>query len=509
MPKAFYLTTPLYYVNAKPHLGHAYTTIVADCIARWHRQHGDAVFLLTGTDEHGEKVARAAKEVGLSPKEFADRTSQTFRALWKTLGISYDHFIRTTDADHERIVQRVLSTLLEKGAIQPGTYTFWYCVPCETGWTEGDFPDAKAKFCPSCKRAVEQVTEEDFFLQLEPHRAWLRKEISSRSDFILPATRRNEVLALLEKELPPLCITRPRERVSWGIEVPFSQRHVTYVWFDALLNYVSALGWPDGERFRTYWQQAGAVHLVGKDILRHHGLYWPIILHALGVEPPRTVFAHGWWLIKGEKMSKSVGKIVDPEAVAGAYGLDAFRYFLLRDVPLGDDGVFSEESLVRRINADLANDLGNLVYRTLTMLEKHAGGKIPSRPADSRAVSRILQVEQAIAAAMGAMAPGEALKALWELVTRANESVEQKAPWTLAREGRREELEGFLHDLACLVRAIALGLWPFMPGTAESIWSQMGFPGSIAEIRLPEGLRQAIPGGQGIQKGTPLFPRLS
>ena len=304
MPDSFYLTTPLYYVNAKPHLGHAYTTVVADCLARAHRQRGEDVFLLTGTDEHGEKIAQAAQAKGISPKAFADKTSETFRSLWKDLGISYDFFIRTTDPGHVRTVQEALTVLHKKGALKTGTYTFWYCVPCETSWPAGDLkpvpglrPGTEA--CPTCQRPVEQVTEEDFFLHLEDYRVWLKTHIQSHPEFIQPQTRRNEVLAMLEKELPPLCVTRPKERVSWGIEVPFSPAHVTYVWFDALLNYITALDWPDGEKFKRYWQEAGAVHLVGKDILRHHGLYWPIILHALGLPPPKTIFAHGWWLIQG------------------------------------------------------------------------------------------------------------------------------------------------------------------------------------------------------------------
>ena len=504
-PKVFYLTTPLYYVNAKPHLGHAYTTIVADTLARWHRQRGEEVFLLTGTDEHGEKVAQAAKAQGMDPKTFADQTSQTFRSLWKDLGISYDHFIRTTDPQHQRIVQQVLEKL--RPQLELGTYTFWYCVPCETNFGINEVDPSKP-VCPNCGRPVTQVKEEDYFLPLEKHRQWLRTTIQENEDFLRPPTRRNEVLAMLQKELPPLCITRPKERVPWGIEVPFSPSHVTYVWFDALLNYITALGWPDGENYKKYWQGAGAVHLVGKDIIRHHCLYWPIILHALGLPPPKTVFAHGWWLIKGEKMSKSKGNIVEPAAVVEAYGLDAFRYFLLRDVPLGDDGVFSEEALVKRINADLANDLGNLVFRTLTMIEKHAGGKIPAGKPSTESAAKISAAEQGIRENLERMAPSEALKSLWELITWANRRVEEKAPWTLAKQGKRQELEAFLYELADTVRAIALLAWPFMPAAAEGIWKQLGFTQEMASLRFPGALTDSIPAGQAIQKGSPLFPRI-
>ncbi|MBI3332756.1 MAG: methionine--tRNA ligase [Candidatus Omnitrophica bacterium] len=504
----FYLTTPLYYVNARPHIGHAYTTIVADTLARWHRQRGEEVFLLTGTDEHGGKIAQAAAKAGLPPKAFADQTSETFKALWKKLGISYDHFIRTTDTAHERVVQQVLERL--KPQLELGTYTFWYCVPCETSFGLNEVDSSKA-VCPQCQRPITQVEEEDYFLPLEKHRSWLKEQIERNPDFVIrPASRRNEVLAMLEKELPDLCITRPKERVSWGIQVPFSPGHVTYVWFDALLNYVSALGWPDGEKFRLYWEETGAVHLVGKDIIRHHCLYWPIILHAAGIRPPRMVFAHGWWLVKGEKMSKSKGNIVEPEAVVSAYGLDPFRYFLLRDVPFGEDGVFSEEALVKRINADLANDLGNLVYRTLTMLEKHLGGRIPARSsaAGLTLAKDFYDTWQKMTNFLSAMLPSEALKALWELINKANQSVEIKAPWRLAKEGRREELEAFLYDLAEALRVVSLFLWPFLPTTAEAIWRQMGFQGLLSSERLPAALETPIPAGQMVRKEPPLFPRL-
>ena len=506
--KVLYLTTPLYYVNAKPHLGHAYTSIVADCLARAHRQRGEDLFLLTGTDEHGEKIAQAAQAQGISPQAFADRTSEIFRSLWRDLRISYDHFIRTTDPSHERIVQRVLTTLHEKGALRSGKYTSWYCVPCETSWTLGDLADPTQKICPTCQRPGGEVTEENFFLHLEEHRAWLRELIRSRPDFIRPDSRRNELLALLEKELPPLCVTRPKERVAWGIEVPFSKAHVTYVWFDALLNYITALGWPDGEKFHRYWQQAGAVHLIGKDILRHHALYWPIILHALGVEPPKMVFAHGWWLVRGEKMSKSKGNIVEPRAVVEAYGLDAFRYFLLRDVPFGDDGVFSESALVQRINSDLANDLGNLVYRTLSMLERYAGGKIPASSPNPQMKEPVDRAQKGIWDAVGRLAPADALKSLWELVTSANRLVEQKAPWTLAKENRRQELESFLYQMADAVRVVAVLAWPFIPTASESTWNQLGYDTKIEREKLPEALNASIPAGQVIRKGNPLFPKV-
>ena len=530
-----YLTTPLYYVNAKPHLGHAYTTVVADCLSRAHRQQGEEVFLLTGTDEHGEKIAQAASAAGLSSQAFADQTSKQFKSLWALLGISYDHFIRTTDASHVRGVQEALKRLQAGGLLRKGVYTFWYCVPCETSWTLGDFKDSGKKICPACQRPAQEVTEEDYFLDLEAHRPWLRSHIENHPEFIRPPERRNEVLALLAKPLPELCVTRPRERVPWGIEVPFSAAHVTYVWFDALLNYLTALGWPGGEKFQSLWRPAGAIHLIGKDILRHHALYWPILLRALGEEPPKTIFAHGWWLIppppapaaeggpalggrpegpgsgggvRGEKISKSKGNIVDPQAVVEAFGLDAFRYFLLRDVSLGEDGVFSEGALRARLNADLANDLGNLVYRTLTMLEKHAEGRIPPGGLDPEVKSEIWECQKNLWGALTRMAPDQALKALWVLINQANSRIERSQPWTLARQAKRKELEGLLYSLAETLRAIALLLWPFLPTTAESIARQLGLKSPLNEERLPGALSYPIPSGGVIAKEKPLFPRL-
>ncbi|PIQ82302.1 MAG: methionine--tRNA ligase [Candidatus Omnitrophica bacterium CG11_big_fil_rev_8_21_14_0_20_64_10] len=525
MAEPFYLTTPLYYVNARPHLGHAYTTIVADSIARAQRQRGRTVFLLTGTDEHGEKIAEAAAKAGENPQAFVDRVSGSFKELWKLFGISYDRFIRTTDPDHERVVQELCRRLHEAGLLKPGTYTFWYCVSCETGWTAGDFKSPDQKLCPSCSRPVEEVTEEDYFLHLEPHRIWLKQSIEKGRDVdtgrlfsIRPESRRNEALGMLEKALPPLCVTRPRERVSWGITVPFSPDHVTYVWFDALINYISALGWPGDPKFKTFWQTAGAVHLIGKDILRHHALYWPIILKAAGIEPPKMIFAHGWWLVGGEKMSKSRGNAVEPIEIVKTYGLDAFRYFLLRDAPFGEDGVFTEPNFIKRINSDLANDLGNLVYRTLTMIEKHLGGQIP-KPTGLPGRQGIIQTAlNKLNQGIRDIQPDESLKGIWILVSWANRRVEEKAPWKLAKEGKREELEEFLSEMADILRVLALFVWPFMPGTAEAIWKQLGCSKTLQELvdeAAGEGrdmilahLTHPLPAGQKIAKGKPLFPRI-
>ncbi|MEI8345456.1 MAG: methionine--tRNA ligase, partial [Candidatus Omnitrophota bacterium] len=376
--ECFYVTTPIYYVNAKPHIGHAYTSIAADALARYHRLCGKRVLALTGTDEHGQKVAKAAAEASVTPREFTDRISATFRDLWTEFGLSFDDFIRTTEPRHRSAVEKFWKLLDERGQIYKALYRGWYCTPCETFFTERQvLAEAGAKVCPDCKRPVEQIEEENFFLKTSQYQAWLREHIMAHPDFIQPDIRRNEVLGFLDNNtLQDLCISRPAGRLSWGIPSPLSATHVTYVWFDALINYVTACGFADDAgRFAQWWP--ADVHLVGKDILRHHAVYWPIMLKAAGMEVPRQIFAHGWWVQGGQKMSKSLGNVVDPLEVARRYGFDAFRYFLLREVPFGFDGSFSEEALVNRFNHDLANDLGNLLHRSLSMCEKYFGGEIP------------------------------------------------------------------------------------------------------------------------------------
>jgi len=519
MSKTVYLTTPLYYVNAAPHIGHSYTEIAADCLARYHKLRGDDVFFLTGTDEHGEKIAQAAAAQGLSPKAFADQNAEKFKALWRRLGISttYNRFIRTTDPDHVEVVQRVLTHL--KPSLTLGTYTFWYCVPCETNFGAAEV-DPRAPVCLNCGRPLTQIEEEDYFLKLESHRDWLRHVIETEDLSIQPPERRNEILALLRdpaRPLPDLCVTRPKERVPWGIEVPFSPQHVAYVWLDALLNYISALGWPDDPKFHRYWEEAGAVHLIGKDILRHHGLYWPIILHALGVRPPRVIFAHGFWKVGEQKMSKSLGNIVDPEVVIGQllkgqpHGPDIYRYFLLREVPFGQDGMFSEEALEKRLDADLANDLGNLVNRACSMLERYAQGTIPPAAPVGCAVEdeplrqAALELAAALERAMARMEFSTALDAIMRVVTQANQYIEAVAPWKLAKARETARLHGVLHVLAEVIRIVAITLEPFMPSVAEAMWGQLGCRG---ERRLADATRWGmIPAGQAIGPHPVLFPR--
>ena len=492
MSKTLYLTTPLYYVNAAPHIGHSYTNIAADALARHHRLAGQPVFLLTGTDEHGQKIAQAAAAAGETPQAFADRVVAHFTELWTTLGISHDDFIRTTQPRHIQAVQTILTFLHDRGQLLHKPYHGWYCTPDETFWTQEELHAAgpSTPLCPSCQRPLEAVQEEGWHLPLEPHRPWLRQYVKEHPAFIRPESRYNELARLLEEPLPEsLCITRPKTRVSWGIPVPFSPDHVTYVWFDALLNYITVPGYPaHPAEFRTRWP--ADVHLIGKDILRHHALYWPIILRALGLDLPRMIFAHGWWKIGEQKMSKSLGNIVDPFAVirhvlqGQPYAADIYRYFLLREIPFGQDGSFSEAALTARLDADLANDLGNLVNRTLSMIERYTGGMIPAvsleqldtaGPAAQRPLAEeALQLSQRVAAAMERLEFSVALEAVMTLVAHANQFVEAAAPWKLAKAGETQTLARVLGTLAEILRIVSLTLEPFMPAIAAAIWQQLG-----------------------------------
>ncbi|MBM3244741.1 MAG: methionine--tRNA ligase [Candidatus Omnitrophica bacterium] len=488
----FYITTPLYYVNASPHIGHSYTTIAADCLSRFMRaQLGkDNVFFLTGTDEHGQKVQKAADAGGMSPQEFADQTVSHFKSLWEKLGISYDYFIRTTDKKHVDFVSRVLEIVYEKGDIYEDEYEGLYCTPCEAFWTKMQAGDS---LCPDCKRPVELIKEKNYFFKLAKYQDWLIDHIKKNPEFIKPEIRRNEVLSFLSlNKLDDLCISRPKERLGWGIPLPFSSGHVTYVWFDALVNYISAVGdFNNKGEYSSRWWPAD-VQLIGKDILRQHAVYWPIMLKALGVELPKTIFAHGWWMLGDSKMSKSRGNVVNPLDMAEKYGIDTYRYFLLRDVPFGLDGNFSEEAIIKRYNSDLANDLGNLVYRTLTMIEKYYQGKIPEPgPRDEKTkeiYNKIASLPEKIKIALADYNFGLALEEIWALINLANKHVEETKPWNLAKENRAGELQSFIRLLADVIKKVSEVLYPFMPDTAEAIKAQFG----ETEIK----------------KGKPLFPRI-
>ncbi len=518
MTKKFYITTPIYYVNDVPHIGHAYTTIAADTLARYHRLRGDAVFFLTGTDEHGQKVEKAAVERGRTPKEHADLLSINFRKLWEKLEITNDAFIRTTDREHIAVVQELLQKLYDKGEIERRTYEGWYCTPDERFWTEKEIVDGK---CPDCGRPVERITEDNYFFLMSKYQDRLVKHIENDPSYILPESRRNEVLGFLRNQkLGDLCISRPKARLAWGIELPFDRDFVTYVWFDALVNYYSATRYlspsAEGSAFPTkreaFWWPADH-HLVGKDILTTHSVYWSTMLMALGLPLPGNIFAHGWWTQDGKKMSKSLGNVIDPNEVVDTFGADAFRYFVLREVPFGLDGDYSKSAFVTRFNTELANDLGNLLSRVMTMVGKYFDGKVPApgneQQSDKDLRGTALSVPAAVEADLTSLSFSRYLQDAWQLVTRANRYVEENAPWTLAKKNDIARLATVLYNLAESLRQIGLTLYPVIPGAAQKIWNSIGIGKDIGSSRMQE--EQAWGGlkaGTTIRPGEQLFPRV-
>lgn len=507
----YYLTTPLYYVNAKPHIGHAYTTVAADALARFKRLMGYDVLFLTGTDEHGQKVQQAAEKRGLTPQEFADELSGEFRKLWEILNISHDDFIRTTEPRHINAVRSVWTELEKRGQIFRKTYEGWYCTPCEAFWAYRDIGHQDEKVCPQCSRALYEIQEENYFFKLSEHQDWLIRHIESNPDFIQPESRRNETLAFLKNnELLDLCISRPKSRLGWGIESPLSKDHVTYVWFDALINYISALGYPaSSEKTARYWP--ADVHFIGKDILRPHTVYWPIMLHAIGMDAPERVFAHGWWMVDQAKMSKSLGNVVNPVDVVQEYGVDAFRFFMLREITFGQDGTYSDEAMTLRYNVDLANDLGNLLHRTLSMMEKYFGGTVPAQGAKD-ADNILRSMTQGLASRMEAHLNVSgfslALDEIWKIISAANKFVDEAAPWNLKKQGEEEKLKQVMTSLFETLRIVTQAIWAFMPASAEKIWKQMG----LSSEDLVQNTFSEIPWNY-VQtdiktaKGDPVFPR--
>ncbi len=513
MPDPFYITTPIYYVNDVPHIGHAYTTIAADVLARWRRLLGQEVFFLTGLDEHGQKVQQAAAKSGISPQEHCDRLTPQFQTLWQKLNVSNDGFIRTTDARHQAVVQRFLQQLYDAGLIYRAEYTGWYCTFDERFWTE---KDVDAGRCPDCQRPVEQLSESNYFFRMSRFQQRLLGHLDANPTFIRPESRRNEVLGFLQKPLEDLSISRPKSRLSWGIELPFDKDYVTYVWFDALVNYVSALEYlPPQPSVDRLWP--ATVHLVGKDILTTHAVYWSTMLMAMEISLPRTIFAHGWWTVNGEKMSKSRGNVIDPYSVVDRFGADAFRYFLLREIPFGQDGDFSHESFVGRINADLANGLGNLLSRTVTLIQRFCHGIVPAQ--DPSAVTELETGLQAAAEALiqttiphhlQRIEFNRTLEATWGLVQLGNQYIDKTAPWVLAKNpAETARLQTVLSHAAETLRFLCLAVYPFMPDTAREMARQLGLPYDFSQPLLKDSTAWGDRGtGAAVVKGKALFPRV-
>lgn len=510
MAEKFYITTPIYYPSDKLHIGHAYTTVIADALARYHRRRGHETWFLTGTDEHGQKIERRAEEAGKTPQAFVDEIVVGIKELWKLLHISYDDFIRTSEPRHERAVQKIFSRLYEQGDIYKSEYEGWYCTPCETFWVESKLTEGK--LCPDCGRPVELTREESYKFRLSKYADRLLAYIDAHPEFISPESRRNEMVAFIKQGLEDLAVSRTG--VKWGIPVPFDPKHTIYVWVDALSNYITALGYAseNDELYRKFWP--ADVHLMAKEIVRFHAIIWPILLMALDLPLPKQVLGHGWLLFgsAGEKMSKSRGNVVDPAVLVGRYGVDAVRYYLLREVSYSADGNYTEDALILRTNVDLANDLGNLLSRTTQMINKFAGGQVPEAGHDDGVLRQA--TAEALAGLEAALAQHytpDALAALWKAVGRANKYIDEQAPWALAKDpAQANRLKGVLYSLAETLRIVAVALTPFLVETPEKIWSQLGLdPAGVRTVPWEQAVAWGgLPGGTAIRRGAPLFPRI-
>ncbi|HEV3451105.1 MAG TPA: methionine--tRNA ligase [Acidimicrobiia bacterium] len=503
MATPFYVTTPIYYVNDAPHIGHAYPTVAADALARWRRLWGDDVVFLTGTDEHGLKVQRAAEEQGVTPREWADRTSERYREAWRLLEISNTDFIRTTEPRHYRAVQQFLEVIHDNGFIELGIYEGLYCVACEAYYTEDELVDG---LCPVHARPVERVTEENYFFQLSRFGDQLLEHYTAHPEAVQPESRRNEVLGFIKGGLRDFSMSRTS--LSWGIPLPWDPAHVTYVWFEALLNYCTGVGYgEDRARFDRYWPTVH--HLVGKDILRFHAVYWPAMLLAAGETPPQCVFAHGFLLVGGEKMSKTALNQIAPAELVADFGADGFRYHFLADQRFGPDGDFSYEAMVARYNADLANNFGNLANRVLNMTASYCDGVAPAARADGPLVDATRRAFDGMQAGMDRLDYAAGLASVWDLIRAANSYIEAEEPWRLHRSGDTAATAAVLGDCLEALRVVALLASPAIPRASAELWRRLGLPGRPEDERLPEAAAWGRgPAGTTLDKGEPLFPRL-